>query len=150
MFPSSPAAQRSGGRGRVGFAFVDRGVSFPSPCRGRTGAQPTATQLAAESHQTTGDEVRVERGVAWLDGRLEGVVEVPAWTFGIGCSHRRQFFKGNAHQLSAFSCAPLPQTAFTSPPVSPHLPMWPQTGRVWPSSHSAPGGRGVGEAWVPA
>ena len=59
LFPGSPAVQRSGGRGRVGFAFVDRVVSFPSPCRGRTGAQPTTTQLAAESHQTTGDEVRV-------------------------------------------------------------------------------------------
>ena len=39
--------------------------------------------------------------------------------------HRPPFFKGNAHRLSAFSCAPLPQTAFTSSPVSPHLPMWP-------------------------
>ena len=74
--------QRSGGRGKFGFAFVDRVVS-PSPCRDRTGAQPTTTQLA-ESHHST-DEVRVSRGVAWFDGHPEGFVEVPAWTCVLLC-----------------------------------------------------------------
>ena len=31
---------------------------------------------------------------------------------------------GSSHRPPFFSCVPLPQTAFASPPVSPHLPMW--------------------------
>ena len=62
----------------------------PEPNQPRHSWQRKATQ-------TIGDKVRVRCGVAWLDGRLEGVVEVPARTFGIGCSHRPPICQGNEH-----------------------------------------------------
>ena len=52
---------------------------------------------------------------------------------------------GNAHRLSAFSCAPLPQTAFTSPSLADVAANLTCLAIIAQRA----GGRGAGEAWVP-
>ena len=92
---------------------------IPLSCRGRTGAQPNRD--TAGSRQPP-DNWRRGSCLTWCGP--EGVVD-PAWTSGIGCSHRPS--RATRIDCQPFRVLLCRRLHFTFPPVSPHLPMWPPT-----------------------